>query len=250
MRRLVKSTFKRNGAEGDPSGASGAGEAAGPSPSGGSGGASRRDAGGGVGIGRAPSGRERSTPSSQAGGGASRPGAPGAARPGAGPGAGGAAGVPRGGGAVGPGGLAVPGVLPGQRPRSPHGEKPADGVSSGAGGAGGPGSPGAGGVGHHGGHTSSDADDEARRAAFAVPLPSFQDVPPAERQALFLRKLKLCSFRMDFSDPGLDVVEKEARRGVAPRPFPPTPSNHHVFRSMTLTLIPAPGQAADAGRAG
>lgn len=47
---------------------------------------------------------------------------------------------------------------------------------------------------------------------YAEPLPSFRDVPPSEKQLLFVQKLHLCSFTFDFSDPTKHVREKEIKR--------------------------------------
>ncbi|KAK4750070.1 hypothetical protein SAY87_027519 [Trapa incisa] len=44
------------------------------------------------------------------------------------------------------------------------------------------------------------------------PLPSFRDVPVAERQNLFLRKLRACCFQFDFTDMMKSVREKEIKR--------------------------------------
>jgi serine/threonine-protein phosphatase 2A regulatory subunit B' len=44
------------------------------------------------------------------------------------------------------------------------------------------------------------------------PLPSFRDVPSADRQSLFVRKLNLCCFTFDFTDPSKNVKEKEIKR--------------------------------------
>uniref|UniRef100_A0A8R7R1Z3 Serine/threonine protein phosphatase 2A regulatory subunit n=1 Tax=Triticum urartu TaxID=4572 RepID=A0A8R7R1Z3_TRIUA len=44
------------------------------------------------------------------------------------------------------------------------------------------------------------------------PLPSFREVPPSEKPALFLRKLSMCCVVFDFSDPTKDVKEKEVKR--------------------------------------
>lgn len=46
----------------------------------------------------------------------------------------------------------------------------------------------------------------------ADPPPLFRDSPPGDRQDLFLRKLHLCSFTFDFTDPGADIREKEIKR--------------------------------------
>ncbi|KAJ9184346.1 hypothetical protein P3X46_004078 [Hevea brasiliensis] len=43
-------------------------------------------------------------------------------------------------------------------------------------------------------------------------LPQFRDVPVSERQNLFLRKLQVCCFQLDFSDPLKSVREKEIKR--------------------------------------
>ena len=48
--------------------------------------------------------------------------------------------------------------------------------------------------------------------ALTEPLPSFRDVPNSERQALFLKKLRLCSIVYDFTDPTKHVEEKEMKR--------------------------------------
>jgi serine/threonine-protein phosphatase 2A regulatory subunit B' len=47
---------------------------------------------------------------------------------------------------------------------------------------------------------------------YAAPLPSFRDVQPAERQALFIKKLRLCAVNFDFSEPSLHAEEKEIKR--------------------------------------
>lgn len=43
-------------------------------------------------------------------------------------------------------------------------------------------------------------------------LPSFRDVPPAEKQNLFVQKLHICAFSFDFTDPSKQVREKEMKR--------------------------------------
>ena len=43
-------------------------------------------------------------------------------------------------------------------------------------------------------------------------LPSFKDVPAGERQALFIKKLKLCSVQMVFSEHVGGVRDKELKR--------------------------------------
>lgn len=47
---------------------------------------------------------------------------------------------------------------------------------------------------------------------YSEPLPSFRDVPPSEKQLLFVQKLHLCSFTFDFTDPTKHVREKEIKR--------------------------------------
>ncbi|KAK9817210.1 hypothetical protein WJX72_011111 [[Myrmecia] bisecta] len=47
---------------------------------------------------------------------------------------------------------------------------------------------------------------------YAEPLPAFRDVPDREKQLLFVRKLHLCAFTFDFSDPTKSVREKEIKR--------------------------------------
>nr|CAD1841770.1 unnamed protein product [Ananas comosus var. bracteatus] len=44
------------------------------------------------------------------------------------------------------------------------------------------------------------------------PLPLLRDVPAPDRPALFLRKVRICSFLFDFSDPLRSPREKEAKR--------------------------------------
>ncbi|KAL4427462.1 hypothetical protein ABPG77_000751 [Micractinium sp. CCAP 211/92] len=53
--------------------------------------------------------------------------------------------------------------------------------------------------------------DEMRRQ-YAEPLPALRDVPTGEKQALFVRKLHLCAFSFDFTDPTAHVREKEVKR--------------------------------------
>jgi serine/threonine-protein phosphatase 2A regulatory subunit B' len=43
-------------------------------------------------------------------------------------------------------------------------------------------------------------------------LPLFRDVPSSERQNLFIRKLNLCCYIFDFTDPTKNVKEKEIKR--------------------------------------
>ena len=54
---------------------------------------------------------------------------------------------------------------------------------------------------------------EARlAAAYAEALPAFREVPTAEKQLLFVRKLHLCAFTFDFGDQSKHVREKEVKR--------------------------------------
>ena len=55
-------------------------------------------------------------------------------------------------------------------------------------------------------------DEAALATVYAEPLPSFKDVPPAERQTLFVKKLHLCAFTFDFMDQTKHVREKEMKR--------------------------------------
>ncbi|KAK4381965.1 Serine/threonine protein phosphatase 2A regulatory subunit B' eta isoform [Sesamum angolense] len=43
-------------------------------------------------------------------------------------------------------------------------------------------------------------------------LPSFRDVPTSEKQLLFIRKVKMCCFEFDFTDPTKNLKEKEIKR--------------------------------------
>lgn len=43
-------------------------------------------------------------------------------------------------------------------------------------------------------------------------LPGFRDVPNAEKQNLFIRKLNMCSFIFDFTDPTKNLKEKDIKR--------------------------------------
>lgn len=47
---------------------------------------------------------------------------------------------------------------------------------------------------------------------YAEPLPGLKDVPNADKQNLFVRKLHLCSFNFDFTDGSKHVREKEMKR--------------------------------------
>jgi serine/threonine-protein phosphatase 2A regulatory subunit B' len=49
-------------------------------------------------------------------------------------------------------------------------------------------------------------------AAYSEPLPAFRDVPAGERQALFAKKLHLCSYTFDFNDAAKNAREKEIKR--------------------------------------
>ncbi|CAI5950657.1 unnamed protein product [Closterium sp. NIES-65] len=53
---------------------------------------------------------------------------------------------------------------------------------------------------------------QANASPFAEPLPLFRDVGPQEKQALFIRKLHLCTYLFDFNDPMKNVKEKEIKR--------------------------------------
>ncbi|GAB4821625.1 hypothetical protein N2152v2_008671 [Parachlorella kessleri] len=54
---------------------------------------------------------------------------------------------------------------------------------------------------------------ETLQQYYADPLPTFRDVPtPAEKQLLFVRKLHLCAFTFDFTNPTAHVREKEMKR--------------------------------------
>lgn len=47
---------------------------------------------------------------------------------------------------------------------------------------------------------------------FADPLPHFRDIPVGQRQELFIKKLELCTYTFDFTDPSADLKEKEIKR--------------------------------------
>ncbi|KAK2075788.1 hypothetical protein QBZ16_001529 [Prototheca wickerhamii] len=61
-------------------------------------------------------------------------------------------------------------------------------------------------------HAFPPLTEEEMRRHYAEPLPSFRDVGPGERQALFVSKLHLCAFTFDFTDPASHVHEKETKR--------------------------------------
>lgn len=46
------------------------------------------------------------------------------------------------------------------------------------------------------------------------PLPSFKEVSTNDRQALLIKKLKLCCILFDFSDPNMDTLGKEMKRQI------------------------------------
>ncbi|KAI8466674.1 MAG: protein phosphatase 2A regulatory B subunit [Monoraphidium minutum] len=54
--------------------------------------------------------------------------------------------------------------------------------------------------------------DAAMQQLYSDPPPSFRDAAPSEKQPLFVRKLHLCAFGFDFSDPSAHVREKELKR--------------------------------------
>ncbi|KAG1671907.1 hypothetical protein FOA52_003474 [Chlamydomonas sp. UWO 241] len=54
--------------------------------------------------------------------------------------------------------------------------------------------------------------EESMRQHYAESLPSFRDVPPSEKQTLFVQKLHLCAHQFDFSDASKNVREKEMKR--------------------------------------
>ena len=58
----------------------------------------------------------------------------------------------------------------------------------------------------------SSLDLQTAQQYYADPLPAFRDVPAAEKQALFVRKLHLCAFTFDFTDQSKNVREKEMKR--------------------------------------
>ncbi|KAJ7173879.1 hypothetical protein O6H91_Y542600 [Diphasiastrum complanatum] len=45
-------------------------------------------------------------------------------------------------------------------------------------------------------------------------LPAFKDVPSSDRQSLFIRKLRLCAYTFDFTDPAKNAKEKEIKRQI------------------------------------
>lgn len=49
---------------------------------------------------------------------------------------------------------------------------------------------------------------------YAQPLPSFRDVPNTSKQILFVKKLHLCAFDFDFTDPASNAREKEMKRAT------------------------------------
>eukprot|EP00246_Nothoceros_aenigmaticus_P002616 TRINITY_DN13476_c0_g1_i1.p1 TRINITY_DN13476_c0_g1~~TRINITY_DN13476_c0_g1_i1.p1 ORF type:complete len:549 (-),score=99.36 TRINITY_DN13476_c0_g1_i1:353-1999(-) len=59
---------------------------------------------------------------------------------------------------------------------------------------------------------SKAAANPGMNGAFFEPLPLFRDVPSSDRQSLFIRKLNLCCYTFDFTDPTKNVKEKEIKR--------------------------------------
>ncbi|CAI5466783.1 unnamed protein product [Closterium sp. Yama58-4] len=59
---------------------------------------------------------------------------------------------------------------------------------------------------------SNEEIAQATLPPFAEPLPLLKDVGAQEQQALFIRKLRLCSYLFDFNDPMKNVKEKEIKR--------------------------------------
>lgn len=59
---------------------------------------------------------------------------------------------------------------------------------------------------------SKTAINSAVNGAVFEPLPLFRDVPSSDRQSLFIRKLNLCCYTFDFTDPTKNVKEKEVKR--------------------------------------
>ena len=55
-------------------------------------------------------------------------------------------------------------------------------------------------------------NEQSFAQCYSDPLPSFRDVPPSEKQNLFVQKLHLCAFNFDFTDPTKQVREKEMKR--------------------------------------
>mmetsp|Transcript_709 Transcript_709/g.1256 ORF Transcript_709/g.1256 Transcript_709/m.1256 type:complete len:481 (+) Transcript_709:165-1607(+) len=66
--------------------------------------------------------------------------------------------------------------------------------------------------GGHSGSSFSNFDSSSAQSAYAEGLPAFRDVPAAERQQLFSKKLQLCTFSYDFLEPSRNVREKEIKR--------------------------------------
>eukprot|EP01026_Neomeris_dumetosa_P054361 TRINITY_DN48903_c1_g1_i1.p1 TRINITY_DN48903_c1_g1~~TRINITY_DN48903_c1_g1_i1.p1 ORF type:complete len:374 (-),score=54.49 TRINITY_DN48903_c1_g1_i1:71-1192(-) len=61
-------------------------------------------------------------------------------------------------------------------------------------------------------HSLPEITDANRTVYYAEPLQSFRDVPNQDKQALFIKKLHMCAFAFDFSDPQKHVREKEMKR--------------------------------------
>eukprot|EP00210_Caulerpa_lentillifera_P005273 g5038.t1 len=57
-------------------------------------------------------------------------------------------------------------------------------------------------------------NEDTKRTVFNEKLPTFRDVPSPSKQNLFVRKLHLCAFLCDFSDPSKDVAEKDIKRNT------------------------------------
>mmetsp|Transcript_16953 Transcript_16953/g.43828 ORF Transcript_16953/g.43828 Transcript_16953/m.43828 type:complete len:597 (-) Transcript_16953:540-2330(-) len=68
-------------------------------------------------------------------------------------------------------------------------------------------------------------------------LPLFKDVPVAERQNLFIRKLKLCCIQVDFSDIMVDVKAKEIKRIQLLELVDYINSTKNVFNELTFPEV-------------
>ncbi|XP_049385312.1 serine/threonine protein phosphatase 2A 57 kDa regulatory subunit B' theta isoform-like [Solanum stenotomum] len=65
---------------------------------------------------------------------------------------------------------------------------------------------------NHGNRLLQAANAKVNGSAVCETLPSFKDVPTAEKQTLFIKKLNLCCVLFDFTDPTKHLKEKDIKR--------------------------------------
>ncbi|MED6168236.1 hypothetical protein PIB30_010017 [Stylosanthes scabra] len=90
---------------------------------------------------------------------------------------------------------------------------------------------------HNHGNSASSSLNGNLMSLYDEPLPTFKDVHSSERQALFVKKLRLCSVVFDFTDLSKNLNEKEVKRQTLVELVDHVTSAHGKFTEVVIVEV-------------